>query len=177
MRRLYLLRHAKSAWPDGVADFDRPLAPRGIEAAGLVGTYLRQQGIAPARILVSTARRTRETLRFVREAWQPEAATIREELRIYAASAATLLAIAREGPAAEASLMLIGHNPGMAELAMSLSDPQHAAADDFRRMLRKFPTAALAVIDFPQDDWRIVPGAGRLIRFVTPKQLGGRDED
>ena len=177
MRRLFLLRHAKSAWPAGTADFERPLAPRGIAAARLMGDYLRREGFAPARILVSPARRTRETWRLVNEAWQPAGAAVAEEARIYAASLGTLLALVRETPADAASLMLIGHNPGFAELAVLLSDAGASTDDDYRRMTQKYPTAALAAIDFPIDDWRVVPESGRLARFVTPKQLGGRDDD
>lgn len=174
MRRLFLFRHAKSAWPAGIADFERPLAPRGIAASRLMGDYLRRQGFAPARILVSPARRTRETWKLVNEAWRPTGASIAEEARIYAASLAMLVAIVRETPAEVPSLMLVGHNPGLAELALLLG----AAADgDYARMAGKYPTAALAVIDFAQDDWRVVPESGRLERFVTPKQLGGHDDD
>ena len=177
MRRLFLLRHAKSAWPNGVADFERPLAPRGIAAARLMGDYLRRESFAPARILVSPARRTRETWRLVNEAWQPAGAAVAEEARIYSARLGTLLALVRETPPDVASLMLVGHNPGLAELAVLLSDPDASADDDYRRMTQKYPTAALTAIDFAQEDWRVVPESGQLARFVTPKQLGGQDDD
>jgi phosphohistidine phosphatase len=177
MRRLFLLRHAKSAWPNGVADFERPLAPRGIAASRLIGDYLRREGFSPSRILISPARRTRETWRLVSEVWQPAGAEVAEDARIYAANLGTLLALVRETPAHVPSLLLIGHNPGFAELAMLLSDAVTSVDDDYRRMTRKYPTAALAVIDFAQDDWHVVPESGRLERFVTPKQLGGHDDD
>jgi phosphohistidine phosphatase len=160
-----------------VADFERPLAPRGIAASRLIGNYLRRENFSPSRILVSPARRTRETWRLVNDAWQPAGAEVAEEARIYAASLGTLLALVRETPADVPSLLLIGHNPGFAELAALLSDPAAAAGGDYARMTRRYPTAALAVIDFAPDDWRVVPESGRLERFVTPKQLGGNDDD
>jgi phosphohistidine phosphatase len=177
MRRLFLLRHAKSAWPDGVADFDRPLAPRGIAAARLVGDYLRRQGFSPARVLLSPARRTRETWQLVHEDWQPAGVAVAEEARIYAASLGTLLAVVRDTPAEVPSLMMVGHNPAFAELALLLSKPDAGVHEDHARMARRYPTAGLAVIDFALDDWRVVPETGQLERFVTPKLLGGHDED
>jgi phosphohistidine phosphatase len=100
-----------------------------------------------------------------------------EEARIYAADLATLTAIVRETPADVASLMLVGHNPGLAELALLLAASDASAGEDYRRMTQKYPTAALAVLAFPGDDWRVVPESCRLERFVTPKLLGGRDDD
>jgi phosphohistidine phosphatase len=176
MLRLILLRHAKSAWPEGVADHDRPLAPRGAEAAPLVGAHMAKTGLRPQRVLVSTARRTRETYALAAgPASLPEAAF---EPRIYEARWTDLLALVAEQPAAASPLMLIGHNPGIATLASMLCD---VAASDSAAMLRltsKVPTAALAVIDFPTATFAgISAESGRLVSFTTPKQLGGVDED
>lgn len=177
MRRLVLLRHAKSAWPDGVSDYQRPLAPRGQEAASRLGHYLAAQGLLPDLLLVSPALRTRETLALVSEGLPLPAGVVVEEPRLYDASISTLLQVVRAVPAETRSLMLIGHNPSLAEMAVLLSNPRDGSRDDIEAMSRKFPTAALAVIDFARDDWHLLPRQGRLDRFVTPRSLGGVDED
>ncbi|MBA4788247.1 MAG: histidine phosphatase family protein [Rhizobiales bacterium] len=171
MRRLILLRHAKSDWPDGIADLERPLAARGRTAAPLVGRYLAREGLLPDRILVSPARRTRETwdLLGAEMAGLPEAAS---EPRIYEASAARLMSVVREQPDTAHTLLLIGHNPGFEDLADTLVQHGSAAARD--AMDEKFPTGAVAVIDLPVDRWvDITPDTGRLDRFITPRMLTG----
>ena len=174
MRRLMLLRHAKSDWSGGQRDHDRALAPRGTRAAPLVGRYMAQENLLPDRVLVSTARRTQETWALVKEAWA-EAPPMALDERIYEASAKRLLDIVRHADAEARSLLLIGHNPGFEELAQLLADARDTAAH--RRLAEKFPTAALAVIDLPIDRWAdIIPQAGQLERFVTPGELdAGRD--
>ena len=130
MSRLYLLRHAKSSWDDpGLVDHDRPLAPRGRQAAEAIGAYLREHDIGPELVLCSSAARTRETLERVGLTGQIEDA-------LYGAGASALLARLHEVPDEVASVMLIGHNPGMRQLAVDL-----AGLDD------KFPTAALATLE------------------------------
>ncbi len=174
MRRLMLLRHAKSAHPSGGSDIDRPLAPRGREAAPRIGAYLREEGLFPDLALVSSARRTRETWELVRAALGEVEARI--EPRIYEAQAERLLAVVREVGPEVRSLLMIGHNPGFSDLAQWLigGGDRHA----FARLSRKYPTAGLAVIDFPVDSWARVDGrGGRLDRFVTPKTLGADEDD
>ena len=174
MRRLMLLRHAKSAHPAGGSDIDRPLAPRGREAAPRIGAYLRDEGLFPDLVLVSSARRTRETWDLVRPALGDVAARL--EPRIYEAPADRLLAVVREVEPDVRALLMIGHNPGFADLARWLvgDGDRHAST----RLSRKYPTAGLAVIDFPVDSWARVDGrAGRLDRFVTPKTLGADEDD
>lgn len=169
MRRLILLRHAKSEWPNSIPDHDRPLAPRGREAAPLIGAYLAREGLWPDQVLVSPARRTQETWSLA----SPQLATrpaIVTEPRIYEASASTLFSVLREQPAQIHCLMMVGHNPGMESLAARLcgSGPAEARL----AMAAKFPTGALAVIDLAVDRWdEIELGSGRLDRFVTPRAL------
>ena len=171
MRRLMLLRHAKSDRTGGEKDHERALAPRGRRSAPLMGAYMAQHRLLPDRVLVSTARRTRETWDLVRSALKKPPPMALEE-RIYEASASRLLDIVQHADDAAASLLLIGHNPGFEELAELLTDAQNSEPQ--RRLAEKFPTAALAVIDFPVDRWAdVTPGTGRLERFITPRALEG----
>jgi phosphohistidine phosphatase len=173
MRRLMLLRHAKSAWSDGVADFDRPLAKRGREAAPRMGAYLSEEQLLPDLALVSPARRAQETWALV----APKLGDVatRAEPRLYEARAERLLGIARETGPEVRTLLMVGHNPGFEDLAKHLIG--HGDRDALVRMMQKYPTAGLAVIDFAVDAWgEIGTGAGRLDRFISPKSLG-QDED
>ncbi len=170
MRRLILLRHAKSDWPDGVADPERPLSTRGRDAAVRMGAYMALEHLLPDHVLVSSARRTRETWDLMAGEFNP-VPVASSEPRLYEASAARLLAVVRETPKALHSIMLVGHNPGLEDLAdmLVLGGP----AGPLARMAEKFPTGALAVIDLPVDDWaKAAPSSGRLDRFVTPRSLG-----
>jgi len=171
MRRLILLRHAKSDWPNGVADQERPLAARGRSAAPRMGAYMAQQGLVADRVLVSPTRRTRETWELV-STQMPPVPTVSSEPRIYEATSGRLLTVVREQPRQVHTLMLIGHNPGFEDLASTLI--AGGAAPDLERLSEKFPTCGLAVIDLPVDDWAAaLPASGRLDRFVTPRELMG----
>ena len=170
MRRLVILRHAKAV-PHGAApDFDRALAGRGIEDAAAVGRYLAEEQILPDLALVSPALRTRQT-------WEGAApalggVAVQFEDAIYDASATTLLHLVRKVAPSVRTLVVVGHNPGMAQLARDLVG--HGDRYAFARLKTKFPTAALAVLDFAVDDWsELNHGGGRLDRFVTP---GGDDD-
>ncbi|GAB6844961.1 phosphohistidine phosphatase [Methylorubrum rhodinum] len=173
-RRLLLLRHAKSAYPQGVADIDRPLGPRGREAAPLMGAYIAGEGLRPDLAMVSPARRTQETWAAVR----PFLDGTREETvpSIYEAPSNRILAAIRSAPDAVGTLLVIGHNPGIGEAALRLVGEGES---DLRRDLReKFPTAALAVIAFEAEHWTaIADGAGTLLRYVRPRQLAAEMED
>jgi phosphohistidine phosphatase len=170
MRRLMLLRHAKSDWTvPGARDHDRPLNPRGREAAPKMGAYMARHALRPDLVVASTATRVTETLDLVLAAFDkpPKVASDR---RVYEADADRLLALVREAPGAAHSLLLVGHNPGLGDLASSL-----IAAGDVetrQRLIEKFPTAGLAVIDFAVDDWtKLHRRGGRLDRFVVPRTL------
>jgi phosphohistidine phosphatase len=164
VKRLFLLRHAKSSWKDeGLTDRDRPLAPRGRRAAKVMARHLQEERISPALVLCSPARRTRETL----EAVSPRG-EVRIEDELYGASGTELLERLRDVPDEIESVMLIGHNPAIEELALGLA----ASGARLEDMERKFPTAALATLILP-DSWReVAPGSAELIAFVTPKELG-----
>jgi len=170
-----LLRHAKSQWPAGVADRDRPLAARGREAAPMMGRYLADELLLPDLVLISPARRTVETWELVAP-MLPEKPATHYEARIYEAKVARLLDVVQDIEGDVRTLLMVGHNPGFAELATLLigHGDRYAAA----RMSQKYPTCGLAVLDFAVDDWRdVAERGGRLDRFVTPASLGeGPDE-
>jgi phosphohistidine phosphatase len=163
VKRLFLLRHAKSSRDDeGLADRDRPLARRGRRAAEAMAKYLREEKISPELVLCSPARRTRETLEMVAASGE-----VRMEEELYRASANGLLSRLQEVPDDVASVMLIGHNPAIEDLALALA-AGGARLDD---MESKFPTGALATLDVP-DSWReLAPDSAELVGFVTPKEL------
>jgi len=171
MKRLLLLRHAKSSWdnPD-LADIDRPLAPRGIEAALLIGRTITQRNWLPDRALVSTAERTRETWRLVAGEWSSRPEPSFSQVLYEAPVETALDEIRRSGGDAE-TLLVIGHNPGLGDLAARLAD-KASPAKLAKSLKKKFPTGALAVFDF-DGGWTDL-GAGRamLTHFLRPKDLG-----
>lgn len=168
--RLLLLRHAKSAWPDGVADEERPLNGRGRSAARLIGDYMKEARLIPDLALVSTARRTQETWALVRERL-PLKPEMRRVDALYAAGAGQMLGVLQAVEPGPRTVLVLAHNPGTQELALALSGGGDAAAR--QSMAEKYPTAGLAVIDLPVAQWRNVdPGIGYLERFVTPRALG-----
>jgi phosphohistidine phosphatase len=170
MRRLLLLRHAKSDWPSGVSDLERPLAARGVADAPRIGRYLADEMLIPDFVLVSPALRTRQTWQLVSGQWT-EQVPMATEPRIYEAPPERLLEVVRSQPDGVRSLMLVGHNPGSQELALTLAGfgDRYAAS----RMAAKYPTAGLAVLDLPEGGWSdLAPRSCRLDRFVTPASLG-----
>jgi phosphohistidine phosphatase len=169
--KLLLLRHAKSSWSDpDLDDHDRPLNRRGERAAQRMGAYLAEQQARPALGLCSSALRTVQTLeRVVAELSEEPERSI--ESGLYLASADTLLERIRNVGSQHAEILVIGHNPGIAELAVCLAGEGDPA--DRERMQRKYPTGGLAALVFPGSDWREVrPDAGRLESFRTPRKLG-----
>ncbi|HYU60945.1 MAG TPA: histidine phosphatase family protein [Solirubrobacterales bacterium] len=167
MRRLYLLRHAKSSWDDpALADSERPLAPRGRRASKLIARHFRSERIRPELVLCSPARRARETLERIAGALGDDA-EIRIDSELYGASSSDLLARIRALPEGIGSAMLIGHNPGIQDLAVSLA----GEGPGTERMRPKFPTAALATLEL-DGRWRDL-GSGRasLVAFVKPREL------
>ena len=169
MKTLYLLRHAKSDWGDSsLKDFDRPLNERGWKAAKAMGEEMRERDLMPDAVLVSPAVRTRETLARVQEGFGQTFETI-EERAIYLAETETLVELVRRAPAQASRMMIVGHNPGMHELVLTLAGGPTELRDE---VAHKYPTAALAEINFDVDDWPDVePGAGLLKSFVKPRDL------
>jgi phosphohistidine phosphatase len=155
-------------------DVDRPLSARGRKAAVLMGDYIDDEELLPDLVLVSPARRARETWSLVQPALGP--VTMRHEPRVYDAPAARLLSIIQElDPMAE-TVLIIGHNPGCEDLARLLAS--HGDGEALSRMRQKYPTAGLAVIDCDCPGWANVKArGGKLERFVTPKFLGAGEDD
>ena len=167
MKRLYLLRHAKSSWDDPtLADHDRPLAPRGRRAAKVMAEHLGRKGIAPELVLCSPSRRTRQTLKRLAPALGKRA-NVQINPALYAAPEADLLEVLHEVPDEVESVMVIGHNPGIQDLALNLARPGSESA----RVRSKFPTAALATLEL-NGTWReLAPGSAELVSLVKPKEL------
>jgi phosphohistidine phosphatase len=162
VRTLLVLRHSKSAYPEGTADVDRPLAPRGMRDAAAVGNWLREQGFFPDLVLCSIAERTRQTWDLVSDYLGPAVAdsqVVRYDPRLYGADVTDMTEIIRETPAEVEILALIGHNPGSGALVHSL-----AGEPDLR-----FPTSAVAAIEFHGAWDQVTPGAGTLAGYWTPK--------
>ena len=171
MKRLTLLRHAKSDWDDPVErDFDRPLNRRGEKAALLIGQYARGRKMQFDHLVASPAKRVVQTLdTFLESYGQP--LDPHWDRRIYLASVATLLDVLRELPEAADSVILAGHNPGLEELILELV-PDNGASPLREDVEVKFPTASLAVLDLDVDAWTdVVPNAGRLVSFTRPRDL------
>jgi phosphohistidine phosphatase len=170
MRRLLLLRHAKSSWADpGASDHARPLNRRGEEAAPRIGAYLRRHKLVPDAVLCSTARRARATYELAAAQW-PAAPAVAYVEQVYDATPRALVDVIRAAAPATQSLLLVGHNPGLHEVAKELiasGDP-----GDRERLREKLPTGGLVVIDFPIADWaKLHARSGRLERFVVPRML------
>jgi phosphohistidine phosphatase len=167
VKHLYLLRHAKSSWKDtSLPDYDRPLAGRGRRATKAIARHLREQGIKPELVLCSTARRARETLEGIEPALGAAALCLEDEL--YAAGAPALLERLRRVPDAVESVMLIGHNPGLHELALGLARPSPTASD----LAVKYPTGALAILAFSASTWhQLEYDTAELVDLVRPRDL------
>jgi phosphohistidine phosphatase len=171
--RLLLLRHAKSDWSKDVDDHDRALAPRGRKATPEMARYMRKNDYLPEVVLCSTAERTRETLDLLLAGWKIKP-DIRYERALYLADWPILLANLKKAPASSSPLLLVGHNPGMEQLALALAARPASDSERARlhRLTQKFPTAALAVLDFDIGSWGdLKPGAGQLVDHVRPKDL------
>jgi len=173
-RQLFVLRHAKSSWDDpGLDDHERPLAPRGRRAVEVLNQYLRATGARPEQVLCSSARRTRETVAGA----DPTGERLIER-DLYSAGVNELITRLQQVPAEIRSVMLVGHNPGAQMLVLRLiganGDGRAFAAPtdgDIAELQRKFPTGALATLDFDCDWGALGPGCARLSAFVVPRHL------
>jgi phosphohistidine phosphatase len=168
--RLMLLRHAKAEkGATGTADRERSLTPRGCDDAARIGAYLVHHGLVPAAAFVSPARRTRETWDAVVQAMTPPPPVTHDD-RLYESRSDLILAAIRAGAGSVPTLLVIGHNPGLHDTARMLIAAGDVEARE--RLNEGMPTAALAVIDFPGEDWSTLhPRGGRLERFVSPRSL------
>ena len=168
MRTVLLLRHGKSSRADPtLADVDRPLTQRGERSSRVVGEYMANKQVRPSLVLCSPSRRTRQTL----EAIEPSLsrrAPVEFAPELYAASQGQLLESLRALPDSVESVLVIGHNPGLRDLALALA----SRGDQLQRIEEKFPTAALATLTFPGESWaELRPGLAELVDYVVPAQL------
>lgn len=173
MSRLLLYRHAKSSWAEpGMADRDRPLAPRGRRAAERMASVIAGADLLPDRILCSPARRTRETLAallaVIGDSCQ---VSINDDL--YEPSESDYRGVIASNGRDARTLLVIGHNPAIHATALTLIGTSDDTAA--RQVAAKFPTAALAVIDFDAHAWdQVMQKSGRLTAFIRPRDI---DED
>ncbi|HST36098.1 MAG TPA: histidine phosphatase family protein [Allosphingosinicella sp.] len=168
MKTLTLLRHAKSSWADpGQSDFERPLNARGRKAARAMGREMRRLGLGFDLILASPAVRVVETLNELAQGYGAAAPTVQDE-RIYLAAPDTLLALLRAVSDETERLLLAGHNPGLALLALGLGRP--GGLHDL--IAAKYPTGALTELHLGIGRWAdLALGEGELVRFVRPRDL------
>ncbi len=171
MKKLTLLRHAKSGWDDPVArDFDRPLNPRGKRGARRMGRYMRDEALTYDHVLASPAVRVVDTLDELWDGYGRSLSAVLDK-RIYLASCVTLLDVVQEAPDSAQHILLSGHNPGMEDMILMLIPD--TADDPLRDSIEeKYPTAALAEMEFDIDAWAdLKPRSGRITRFVRPRDL------
>jgi len=172
MKRLLLLRHGKA---EGAASDDRKraLIPRGKADSARMGSFLREDAYVPDLILSSDATRTRQTLDAVLRELQAKP-DIKYLAELYLAEPELILSLIRKANDKIPSLMIIGHNPGLEQCALALASVplEKKLRKRYDVMDEKFPTCALAVIDFDVERWRdVTPGRGDLDAFVRPKDL------
>jgi phosphohistidine phosphatase len=167
VRRLYLLRHAKSSWGDPkLDDHERPLAPRGKKGMKPMARFLRRHAVHPSLVLCSSAKRARQTLERVLPSLG-DGVTLEIDDGLYTFDAEVLLARLKRVPAAFHSVMVVGHNPAMQELALLLA----SSGEGLDRLGMKFPTGAFAELDIPVAWSRLRPGTAELLAFVRPSEL------
>lgn len=172
MKTVTLFRHAKSGEKGNpnIEDIDRPLSGRGLKAAPKMGAALRDRRVKPDLILCSPSVRTRQTLTLASpEAWD-EAPKTRFKKDIYEASCETLLKLVNGCPKDVQHVMIVGHNPGLQEFAITLARPGSA---ELGKIEQKLPTAAIVTFEFDEERWKdIQPATGRIVLFIAPRTLG-----
>jgi phosphohistidine phosphatase len=156
-RRLVIVRHAKSAWPDGVPDARRPLSARGRRDAPAVGRWLRERIGHVGAVVCSPAVRTRQTWELVAAMLGGAPVPVFDQ-RIYAATAEELLALVRELPDDAEPAILVGHNPGVADLVALLTGESP-----------RMRTSAIAVLDLAGSWVDAIPGGAALVAHATPR--------
>lgn len=171
MPTLLLFRHAKSNWDNSsLDDFNRPLAKRGLQSAPRMGAEIDRRGWLPDLALVSSAIRARQTWELASASWDPMPET-RFERSLYMAPPAAILSSLRAVPQATACVILVGHNPGMEQTALSLAGPR-SDSSALKNMHAKFPTAALARFEFSGKWADLAPGKATLTHFLRPRDIG-----
>jgi len=170
VRQLFLLRHAKSSWDDpSLSDFQRPLANRGRRAAPLIGREMARRGWLPVLALISSSVRTRQTWELVSAQWKNPCASIFIDT-IYEADPAEILTEIKKTPDEACSLLVIGHNPGLALLTGMLAGPGSPVLA-LEKLERKFPTAAIASLEIGSNWQDLSAETSRLTDFITPKDI------
>lgn len=162
MKRLGLLRHAKSSWDSPAAtDFDRPLNKRGERDAPRMGALLAERGVKPDTIISSAAARARTTAQLAGKELGFEAGDIRETEALYHASAGNMLAVLDDMAANADEVILVGHNPGITTLANRIADAR----------IDNLPTAAFFYVEADIDSWSgLIDKPGKLLFFASPRQ-------
>ena len=169
-RQLLLMRHAKSSWDDPrLSDHARPLNPRGRAAAAAMRRMMQDAGLAPDMVLVSSARRTLQTLEAL-EPWD-ETPLVEPMDALYLADPAQMLQVLHGVAETVRSVLVLGHNPGLHDLALLLAGPGEGAQR--QRLGEGFPSGALAEFSVPGSWAGLGEGGARLVRFVTPRDLPG----
>jgi phosphohistidine phosphatase len=172
LRQLLLLRHAKSSWDDPkLPDHARPLNARGRRTAAAMRRAMQDLGLTPDVVLVSSARRTLQTMEAL-EPWD-DTPLIEPMDALYLATAPRMLEVLHRTAETARSVLLVAHNPGLHELALTLVGPASMAADTplLRRLAESYPTGALAEFTIA-GPWRTLgEGGGRLSRFLCPRDL------
>lgn len=171
MPSLLLLRHAKSSRDDpSLEDFERPLAARGHQDAPRMGREIARRGWRPDLVLVSPARRARQTWELA-SAFCADPPGARFQSGLYMAGAGQFLGLLHSLPDSADCILIIGHNPGMEEFALSLAGPG-SKAKPLRLMREKFPTATVARFTFEGPWHGLAPRGARLTHFIRPRDLG-----
>jgi phosphohistidine phosphatase len=170
MKRLTILRHAKSDWGDpALEDFNRPLNDRGWKAARRIGKELKHRGMHFDLVIASPAARVRETIDGLREKFEMNV-EMRFEPRMYGASEEMLLAIVQALDEKVHRPLLVGHNPGLERLLVELTHDDKVGLR--HRVAGKYPTGALAVVELPAHRWSDVQlGSGEIAELILPKEL------
>ena len=172
MRQLLILRHAKSSWDDPkLSDHARPLNSRGRKSASAMRRAMRDLGLAPDIVLVSSARRTLQTLEAL-EPWD-EQPLIEPMDQLYLANAEQLLGVLRQVSDTARSVLLLGHNPGLHDLSMLLVGPVAMTGQtrNISRLAEGYPTGALTEFSIAGPWSQLSEGGGRLLRFLAPRDL------
>lgn len=171
MLHLSLLRHAKSSWDDpDLSDHERQLTKRGTKAATRIGRYITENHLTPDVILCSDASRARATLALVLAMLDQPEPDVKITADLYLAGPDQIVQTIRDSAGEAKHILVIGHNPGLHALALSL--PLTSKDGSLTELTLKYPTAALAHLTFDVSDWGDMrPATGHLEHYVTPRTL------